>query len=218
MYQANQAPARSVSIGVIGAGWLGGTVGRALAEAGHAVTFASRDLKRLTPLAAGLPRARIAPVAEAADCDVVLLATPHAALKDYATTLAPKLKGKIVIDATNPSGASAEGVEGARIGVAELTHSYFPEARMVRCFSAVDATCIEDGHGYGDTTPLGVPLASDDPAALALAVALVHDTGCTPVVTGPLASARAFQRGQPGFRANTNAARLIARMGTGRVA
>lgn len=201
------------TIGIIGAGWLGGSVGRALAAAGYAVVFSSRHPERLERDVAGLPSARTGSVEEAASCAVALLATPHDALEGYGARFAFRFAGSIVLDATNPSGSSPQGCEGTRIGVAALTRSYFPAARLACHFSAVDATCIEQGHGYSETAPLGVPLASDDLQAVALAEDLVRATGCVPVATGGLATARLFQRGQPGFRANTDADRLRSLMG-----
>ena len=89
---------------------------------------------------------------------------------------------------------------------------YLPGARLVRAFSAVDATSVEASPaGRGAT--LGVPLASDDEEALRVAERLVRDAGCEPVVVGDLAAARSFQRGGPGFRANTSAPALRRRLG-----
>ncbi|OCX56621.1 hypothetical protein BFP70_19595 [Thioclava sp. SK-1] len=201
------------SIGVIGAGWLGGTVGRALARAGYEVVLSTRHPERLKRDVAGLATARAGSVDEAAACEVIVMATPYDAMPDYGARFAGHFAGKVVIDATNPSGSSRLGIEGARIGVGALSQGYFPAARLVRCFCAVDATCIEDTHGYGESATLGVPLAGDDAEAVALAARLVRDTGCDPVVTGGLETACLFQRGAPGFRANTDADRLRSLMG-----
>lgn len=200
-------------IGIIGAGWLGGSVGRSLAAAGHQVVMAARHRERVDRQAQGLPNIQVGSLAAAAVQDIILLATPFDALSDIAGRFGAGLGGKIVIDATNPPGDSEAGHLGRRIGVASLVHHMFPKTRLVRCFSAVDATCIEQGHGYDDPRPLGIPLASDDGEALTIACTLVRDMGCVPVPTGALDSARLFQRGTPAFRANTNADRLRDLMG-----
>lgn len=206
------------SIGIIGAGWLGGSVGRAIAAAGHDVLFASRHPERIKHLTEDLPSSRVGTLVAAAGQDIVLLSTPFDALEGVAAQYGDALTGKILIDATNPPGRSAAGREGERIGVAQLVRDMFPDTRLVRCFSAVDATCIEEGHGYGEAGPLGVPLASDDAEALATVCALVRDADCVPVPTGPLETARLFQRGAAAFRANTNAARLRDLMGLAQAA
>ncbi|MGX1101385.1 NADPH-dependent F420 reductase [Amorphus sp. MBR-141] len=195
---------RPTKIGVIGAGWLGGTVGRALAEAGHEVVFASRHPESLSPLTDGLRNARAGTPQEAAAFgDVVLFATPYDALASYGRTLSAELRGKIVLDATNPRPDKERGRSAYERGVAQTSTELLPGTRLVRCFSAVDATCIGQQHGYSEREALAVPLASDDKDALAVASDVVRDTGCIPVVTGGLASSRIFQRGGPGFRANT---------------
>jgi predicted dinucleotide-binding enzyme len=79
-----------------------------------------------------------------------------------------------------------------------------PGTRIVRAFSAVDATAVEASFKRADRK-LGVPIASDDAEALILAARLVRDAGCEPVEVGKLADARGFQRGGAGFRANTTA-------------
>src|SRR4051812_3676012 len=93
-----------MTIGIIGSGNVGGALGTAWSQAGHEVIFSSRNpqSKEMQELAlkAG-PKARAASVAEAADADVVLFATPWP-LTEKAVRSAGKLEGKQVIDATNP--------------------------------------------------------------------------------------------------------------------
>jgi hypothetical protein len=58
-----------------------------------------------------------------------------------------------------------------------------------------------------------VPIAGDDAEAVQVAAQLVRDAGCEPVVVGNLSAAKSFQRGGPGFRANTTALELRRRLG-----
>lgn len=94
--------------------------------------------------------------------------------------------------------------------MAETSQRLLPGTRYVRAFSAVDATAIEASASASATNKLGVPIASDDAEALKVVAKLVEDVGSVPVITGNLASARSFQRGGPGIRANTNAPALRA--------
>ena len=82
-----------------------------------------------------------------------------------------------------------------------------PGTRLVRAFSAVDATAVEASF-KGSADKLGVPLASDDAEAMQVVAQLVRDAGCEPVIVGNLAAGKKFERGNPGFRANTPAAKL----------
>ncbi|WP_313687133.1 NADPH-dependent F420 reductase [Pantoea sp.] len=196
---------RTLKIGVIGAGWLGGTVAKLWVKAGHQVMFSTRHLdelrREIAPLGANARAGT--PVEAATFGDILLFAVPWDALSQLGQQLAPLMKGKIVIDACNPPGGQM-----SENGVAEASQKLLPGTRYVRAFSAVDATAIEASASASQSNKLGVPMASDDAAALTLVARLVEDAGSVPVITGNLASARSFQRGGPGFRANTNAAAL----------
>lgn len=92
-----------MEIAVIGTGYIGGILGRALAGAGHRVTFGSRHpdndaVAQRTPATAGS-------VADAlARADVVVLALPGAAVAGLTAEHGDALDGKLVIDATNQMG------------------------------------------------------------------------------------------------------------------
>jgi predicted dinucleotide-binding enzyme len=198
-------------IGIIGAGWLGGTVGRQWVKAGHEVMFASRNPEELRPMAESLGSlASVGTAAEAAAFGSILLfAVPYDALPELGRELKESIDGKIVLDACNPPPGSSNALtqEASRVGVGAVSVKYLPGTRLVRAFSAVDATAIEASAAAAGSK-LGVPIAGDDAEALAIAEQLVRDAGCEPVVVGNLESAKLFQRGGPGFRANTNAAEL----------
>jgi predicted dinucleotide-binding enzyme len=119
------------------------------------------------------------------------------------------MRGKIDLDACNPY--APDPVDFRRDieneGVALAAARLLPETRLVRAFSAVDATPVE-ASGQRGGEKLGVPLASDDAEALEIAAHLVRDANCVPVPVGGLEQARSFQRGGPGFRANTDATAL----------
>ena len=146
--------------------------------------------------------------------EVVLIAVPYRALEDIGRDLQTHLAGKIVLDACNPFGPDPEALirDIEAEGVALASSRLLPGVRYVRAFSAVDATAVE-ASAEGRSQRLGVPLASDDVAALEVAEQLVRDAGCDPVVVGNLESARRFQRGGAGFRAHLGAAELRRALG-----
>ena len=198
-------------IAIIGAGSHGGTLGQLLVKAGHGVMFSTRNpaeldalVKELGPLAsAGTPQQA------AAFGSVIVFAVPYNALPQLGRDLAPQLRGKIVLDATNPPPDEGNPLsrEAYANGVGETSAKYLPGTRLVRAFSAVDATAVNaSARGNGD--PLGVPIASNDAEALGVAAQLVRDVAAEPVITGDLSTARSFQRGGVGFRANTDAPAL----------
>jgi predicted dinucleotide-binding enzyme len=77
-------------------------------------------------------------------------------------------------------------------GVGRTSAKYLPGTRLVRAFSAVDATAVDASAGR-QSDRLGVPLAGDDAQAVQVAAQLVRDAGCEPVVVGDLAAATRFQ-------------------------
>lgn len=89
-------------IAVIGGGRVGGTLGGGWIAAGHEVRFGSRTPEAATDLPgpAGLP-ADVATWAE-----VVVITVPGIAAAEVVRGLGAALDGRIVVDATNRSGAS----------------------------------------------------------------------------------------------------------------
>lgn len=92
-----------MKIAVIGTGFIGGILGRALAAAGHQVAFGSRH-----PGDEAVAEDTTATVTSVGDAltraDVVILAVPGAAVAGLAAEHGDALAGKLVIDATNQMG------------------------------------------------------------------------------------------------------------------
>lgn len=158
----NGPAAQPMRIGVIGAGWLGGTVGRLWVQAGHEVLFSSRHPEELVSMTRELgPRASAGTPRQAAEFGTVLLiAVPYEALPQLGRDLQEVLRGKIVLDACNPSSGSDNAVarEAQANDVGQTSAKYLPGTRLVRAFSAVDATAI-DASAKRQSGKLGVPVA-----------------------------------------------------------
>ena len=214
--ESAQATPHPLRIGVIGAGSQGGTLGRLWVQAGHEVLFSSRHLDQLVSMTRPLgPRAPVGtPRQAAAFGSVIVFTVPYDALPQLGQDLQAELRGKIVLDATNPGPGSDNALtkEAMANGVGQTSVKYLPGTRLVRAFSAVDAWAVRESADR-QSGKLGVPIAGDDPEAVQVAVQLARDAGCEPVVVGNLAAATSFQRGGPGFRANTTAPELRRRFG-----
>jgi predicted dinucleotide-binding enzyme len=110
-------------IAVIGTGNIGGTVGGALARAGHDVAYGSRNPDGSDPAVVG--------IAEALDgAEAVLLALPGRAVEGFLAEHSTRIDGKIVIDATNRMGGAVTNYAAA---IAEAA----PSARYVRAFNTL---------------------------------------------------------------------------------
>jgi predicted dinucleotide-binding enzyme len=193
-------PERKLKIGVVGSGRIGGTLGGLWVKAGHEVMFSSRDLEHDKALAAGLGAAARAgtPRDAAAFGDVVLVAVPYSALPQLGKDLADLIKGKVVIDTSNPIVARDGDIatwarqKGAGLASAEL----LPGAHIVRAFNAVGAARLPTiAQSQGER--IGMPIASDDANAVAMASRLIREVGFEPVLIGPLAMGKHLIPGTP---------------------
>ena len=199
-----QAPAGPpLKIGMVGSGREGSALGELFIKAGHPVMFSSRHPERLKDLADRLgPLAQAGTVAQAiAFGDVVAVVVPYTAMeqigKDHASALAGKV---LVLDVSNPI-ARRDGDDlvkwvGEQGGAGLATAKLLPGARVVRAFNAIGSGRLAAlAHRAGD--PVGMPIAGDDPKALAVAQALIREIGFEPVVVGGLAMGRYLLPGTP---------------------
>jgi hypothetical protein len=100
----NAADSQTMKIGIIGSGHVGSALGGVWAKAGNEVMFSSRDLDNDKKLAAEVgAKARAGtPQQAAAFGQVILFAVPYSALPELVKSLGDSLKGKVVINASNP--------------------------------------------------------------------------------------------------------------------
>ncbi|MFG5119762.1 NADPH-dependent F420 reductase [Methylorubrum sp. POS3] len=203
-------------IGIVGAGNIGGTLGRLWLKAGYEVFFSSRHPEELKALIEELgPKARAGTPAEAiAFGNAVLIAVPYKAYPELGKENAAALKGKVVIDAGNAvktrDGAIYDEVE--KDGIGAVSAKYLAGARIVRAFNAANYKIFLKNAARPDPR-MAVPIAGDDPKALETARTLVTDAGFDPVVVGELDAAKTFAMGSPGFGHELSAPELRAKLG-----
>ena len=125
-------------IGVIGSGNIGTTVGEAWQRAGHEVVFGSRSPE---------PPRTVAIAHAVAGAEVVLLATPGAAVPELLAEHGPALDGLVVIDATNDMG-------GERLNHADAYEVHAPGARFVRAFNTLGFEMFANPSVGGETADL----------------------------------------------------------------
>ena len=180
-------------IAILGSGNMGGALGRSFAAAGHGVAFSySRDrakLERLARASGARARAASSPADAVRDADVVLLAV-HWSRVPQVLRAAGSLRGKVVIDCTNPMNAADDALAvGHRTSGGEIVARRARGARVVKAFNTVPAELLRAGAGVLAEPP-EVCYCGDDPRAKRVAARLIRDIGFMPVDCGPLAVAR----------------------------
>jgi 8-hydroxy-5-deazaflavin:NADPH oxidoreductase len=160
-----------MDIAVVGTGFIGGTLGRALAGAGHQVTFGSRKPGD-DQVASGTP-ARVVSVADAlASSDVLILALPGPAVADLSAEHGEALAGKLVIDATNQMG---QPVANAR--------AHLPATvRYARAFNTLGGENMADPVFPGGRADMFFSAAESDRPVVET---LIEGVGLRPVYVGP---------------------------------
>ena len=185
-----------MKIAIIGAGNVGGTLGKRWAGAGHEVAFGARDpaeAKVAALVRESGPTARAVSVPEAArDAAVVVLTVPWDSARD-ALAAAGDLRGRILIDATNPVPLTPEGLrQGLVIGHTtsggEQVARWAEGARVVKAFNTTGWQNMADPL-YG-SSGLSMLLCGDDAEAKKVVADLARQLGFEPVDVGPLRSAR----------------------------
>jgi predicted dinucleotide-binding enzyme len=181
--------------------------------------FSARDISEVKDLVAELgPKAHAGTPREAAAFgEVVLISVPYAALPQLGRDNAAELKGKVVLDTSNPiQGRDGDmAIEARNKGTGVASAELLPGVRLVRAFNCVGYTSMRsEAHRAGDK--LAIPLAADDEGALKVAIGLVQDAGFEPVVVGGLARAKEFDVGTPVFGKALTARELRSILGLAR--
>jgi predicted dinucleotide-binding enzyme len=174
---AQTSTAAPPKIGSIGAGRMGGALGELFVKAGHPVMFSSRHPDNIKPLAARLgPLAQIGTVEQAVAFGEVIL--------DICNPIARR-DGEAIVKWANEQG-------GAGLATAKL----LPGAKIVRAFNAISYRRVVD-IAHRPSGLVGVPIAGEDPKAIALAEGLIRGMGFEPVLVGGLAMGKYLLPGTP---------------------
>ncbi len=206
-------------IGIVGSGRIGGNLGVLLARAGYEVFFSSRHpdmLAELVKTAGHGARAGSAAGAIAFG-DVVILSLPFRALPELDDSIKGALKGKIVIDTSNPypqrDGTIADEARKEPGGMGVVVSRLLPGARVVRAFNTVYFDDLKRTVNKAGEK-IGIPVAGDDAEAVDAAVELAQSAGLDPVVTGGLGTSRSFDVGSEVYATSASAAEIRRKLKT----
>ena len=197
-------------IGIVGSGRIGGNLGILLAKAGYEVLFSSRHPEQLAdlPRTAG-PKACSGTVREAiAFGEVIVLSVPLKAIPEFDAETKAALKGKIVIDTSNPyperDGKIGEEGRKEQGGMGTFVARLLPGARIIRAFNTVYSEDLKKTRNK-DGDIIGIPIAGDDQEGLKAAVELAEKVGLDPVVVGGLNTSKLFDVGAAVYATSASA-------------
>jgi len=201
------------TIGIIGAGNIGGQIARATIAAGYDVVLSnSRGPETLADLIAELgPRARAATAAEAAAAgDFAVVTVPLKAVYDVPVE---PLVGKIVIDTNNYYFERDGQIPALDNGVDTVTgmlQRHLPESRVAKGFNHIMAKDITtDGTPSGSENRRALATSSDFEEAAELVQRLYDELGFDTVNVGPLAESWRVERDQPAYVVRQNRHELV---------
>jgi len=179
-----------MTIGIIGAGHIGGTVAQQLVDAGHTVVLSnSRGPETLHEHIRALgPNATARTSTEAAEMgDIVMEAIPFGRVTSLPTDA---LAGKILVTASNYYPDRDGRIEAVDDGLtqSEWTAQQVGDARVVKAFNTIYWQHLRDQGN--PSLPLDdrrvIPLAGDDRDAKARVSGLIESIGFAPLDMGSL--------------------------------
>ncbi len=177
-----------MKIGFLGGGGFGNNFAELLVEAGHDVVVGLRDAGRARPPA----HYRRATLAEAAEHgEIVVIAIPYMSCAEVLPSFEALLRGKIVVDATNPLDADWAPLPlGQLNSAAEEVARLLPGARLVKAFNTIFAEAMKTELLERAPRALTAFVAGDDDDACAIVARIAADAGFAPLITGGLTNAR----------------------------
>lgn len=191
------------TIGLIGAGHIGGVLAKLAVAAGYNVVLSnSRGPETLTEVVEALgPHASAASAAGAAEAgDLVVVSVPFRAYREVPVE---PLAGKTVID-TNNYYADRDGVfpaiEDGSTTASRLLGEHLPASHVVKAFNGIVFSHLASlGRPAGAPDRSALPIAGDAPEAKAQVTDFLHRIGYDVVDAGPLAEDWRFRPGTPAY-------------------
>jgi NADPH-dependent F420 reductase len=183
-----------MKIGIIGAGDVGGTLGRRWCQKKHEIMFGVRNLQsqnvqRLIKVDQNL---RFGDIVEAvAFGEVILLAIPWTSVEDTILN-GGNLSGKILIDPTNPLTPDLKGLALDNTSVAEKIANLAKSANVVKAFNTIGAKTLDNL--MFDSLRADLFICGDNSHAKQVVEELAIEIGFDVVDVGPLVNARMLEQ------------------------
>jgi hypothetical protein len=178
---------------IIGTGNMARAIGSLILAGGHSLTLHGTDRQKAEALAEELGgHIKAGTVGDPIAGEVVILAVPYSALGELVSRYGAQLKGKVVVDITNPVDFQTwEPIMPEAGSAAQEIAAAAPGARVVKAFNTTFAGTL--GAGQVEGQPLDVFIASDDEVAKRVVTQLASDGGLRPIDAGPLRRAHQLE-------------------------
>jgi predicted dinucleotide-binding enzyme len=203
-----------MDIGIIGAGHIGGSLTRRLAQLGHAVRVSnSRAPETLADLAAETGATAVWAGEAATDADVVIVSIPQKNVVNLAPGIVTGARaGAPVIETNNYYPRERDGLIAAiEAGMPESVWvSEQLGVPVFKVFNGIFWKHLLEG-GLARTSPgrIALPVAGDDAAGKEIVCDLVDELGFDPVDNGTLAESWRQQPGTPVYGADLDAEGVV---------
>ncbi|WP_404191431.1 NADPH-dependent F420 reductase [Streptomyces tauricus] len=182
------------SVSIIGSGNMAGALADRALAGGNAVEIIGRDPAKAEELAATLGGgATVGTFGAAPAGDIVVLAVPYAGAVKVVSEYGDALRGKVIVDITNPVSPDFQGFvtpEGSS-AAQEIAEAAPSGVQVVKAFNTLYSHVLAAGPAAGRR--LDVFIAGDDAQAKARVSAFVESLGMRPMDTGQLAMARTLE-------------------------
>lgn len=179
-----------MNIAIIGLGNMGKGLAKRLAGKTE-LTVASCDAVAASAFASSLNKVKSASVNDAvAGADIVILALPYASALEVAAM--PVLKGKIIVDISNPVKPDFSGLSiGHTTSAAEEIQAIAKGAHVVKAFNTIFAGLFDQAAASTKSVP--VFLAGNDQASVDAVADLAAKAGFAVEKTGGLEAAKLLE-------------------------
>ncbi|MDI9932931.1 NAD(P)-binding domain-containing protein [Rhodococcus sp. IEGM 1354] len=191
-----------MKIGIIGSGFIGGTLVRRLTALGHEVRFSnSRDPETLAELASETGSTAVWAADAAQDADLVILSIPQKNVPDLAAGIAGARKpGAPIIETNNyypqQRDGSIEDIEGGTPESVWVSQQLGEP--VIKAFNGIYwKHLLKKGVPAGTDGRIALPIAGDDAESKKLVFSVIDELGFDPVDAGSLAESWRQQPGSP---------------------
>jgi hypothetical protein len=181
-----------MKIAFIGIGNVGSALADHLARLGHSVTIAARDARSESVRKAAAKNSSLVvrpPKEAVAEAEVVFLATPFQASEEALKAVASELKGRILVDCTNPVGPGLTHGLKNEISGSEFVQNLVPQAKLVKAFTIYGLENFENSVYPGYNVKPVMMYCGHDAAAKKTVNELIAQLGWEPLDVGGLEQA-----------------------------